>query len=377
MESIFAAIRKNTNAFNLGDEETWRELYEPFIPPPPGDITLMRDEQYGSAERNRLDVYVPSSTWPDKPVLLFVHGGGFFSGDKAWSEKCWGNIGYFFAQHDIVTVTIDHRLVPDIEYPGGADDIQLAREWVHHNIAKQHFGRGSPDKVVLMGHSSGGAHIAMNLYGNAATSVFPPVAGIMYFSVPFWYDNTRPIRAKTLRSYYGSEAQDAWRWKNKCALGLFEGLPDDSSLLDSDQIPTYIGTVKWEVKEACDGAVAYFDAYRARSRPAGTLPLFHVLDDHNHLSNMLSIGTADTSQSMPILKFVSSCAVKAETRRKPQPAEHGSKNVFPDVHGRRLDVDAWPVPRVRLRPGRLREIWNHWKPSAAATDCYALAAWYQ
>lgn len=49
-------------------------------------------------------------------------------------------------------------------YPSGADDVQLAREWVYDNIESDEFGGGCVDKVVLFGHSSGGAHIAMNLY---------------------------------------------------------------------------------------------------------------------------------------------------------------------------------------------------------------------
>lgn len=180
-------------------------------------MALISDEVYGPHDRNRLDVYVPSSTATEKPVLVFIHGGGFFSGDKAWSAKCWGNVGYFFAQRGIVTVTVNHRLVPHVEYPGGADDVQLAREWVYRNVAEKRFGSGSPHKVILLGHSSGGAHIAMNLYASAdpsrnATSptLFPPVAGVMYFSVPFWYDNKKPVRARTLRSYYGSDAEEAW-----------------------------------------------------------------------------------------------------------------------------------------------------------------------
>lgn len=78
--------------------------------------------------------------------------------------QCWANVGYFFSQHGCVTVLANHRLVPNVVYPGGADDMQMAREWVFHNIGAQKYGRGSPEKVVLLGHSSGGAHIAMNLY---------------------------------------------------------------------------------------------------------------------------------------------------------------------------------------------------------------------
>lgn len=121
---------------------------------------------------------------------MYIHGGGFFSGDKAWSEKVWGthrvkhvtskdeadgrhsqcyaNIGYHFAGQGIVTVVVNHQLVPHVQYPGGADDMQLAREWVYENISKAQFGSGSVEKVFLFGHSSGGAHVAMNLYAAGA-----------------------------------------------------------------------------------------------------------------------------------------------------------------------------------------------------------------
>ena len=136
----------------------------------------------------------------------------------------------------------------------------------------------------------------------------------MYFSTPFWFDRTRPVRQRTLRQYYGSDAEDAWGPLSP--LGLFERIPEDSPLLDSSQIPHYIGTVKWETQEATDAAVSFFNAYRAKSKPTGTLPLLNVLDKHNHLSNVLSIGTQDTAQSKLILDFVASCAENVDKRGK-------------------------------------------------------------
>jgi prenylcysteine alpha-carboxyl methylesterase len=127
-------------------------------------VTVIRNERYGPHERNFLDVFVPQDGAENKPVMMYVHGGGFFAGDKMWTEKVYSNIGWFFAQHGIVTVVVNHRLVPHAQYPDGADDIQLAREWIYQNIASEKYGCGSVDRVVLFGHSSGGAHIAMNLY---------------------------------------------------------------------------------------------------------------------------------------------------------------------------------------------------------------------
>ncbi|KAH8675232.1 Alpha/Beta hydrolase protein [Ilyonectria robusta] len=294
MDSVFARIAQDTSKFELGDEEIWRELYEPFHHKEVPNVAVIRDERYGPAERNLLDVFSPlDDTTVGKPVLLFVHGGGFFSGDKGWSEKCWANIGYFFAQQGIVVVVANHQLNSSAQYPAGADDIQLVREWIYESISHKKYGQGSPENVVLMGHSSGGAHIAMNLYAegksNTQRNVFPPVAGVIYLSVPFWYDRERPIRQKILRRYYGSDAEDVWGPRS--ALGLFRQLPEDSPLL----------------KEACDGAIDFFNAYRAKSTPAGTLPIFHVLDKHNHLSNVLSIGTEDSVQAEKLLEFIRSC----------------------------------------------------------------------
>ncbi|KIW43048.1 uncharacterized protein PV06_04196 [Exophiala oligosperma] len=313
MDSVFDKIAESTVTFNLGDEETWRELYEPFYSPPPASVKVVKDRQYGSHERHRLDVYVPSSQQGGKPVLLFVHGGGFFSGDKGWSDKCWANIGYFFANAGIVVVIANHRLVPHVQHPGGAEDIQMVREWIYHNINSPDYGHGDPNKTVLFGHSSGGAHIATNLFLTSKTRVFPPVAGVMFFSVPWWFDTvTRPIRKRVITQYYGSDNEEVWGPQSP--LGLFRQLPADSPFLDSDKVPVYVGTVKWEVKEAVDSNMVFFDAYRAKSKPAGTLPLLNVLDKHNHLSNVLSIGTEDTSQSSLILDFVDSCVRNVEKR---------------------------------------------------------------
>ncbi|KAF3011543.1 hypothetical protein E8E14_010500 [Neopestalotiopsis sp. 37M] len=311
MDAVFAEIRKQTTTFNLRDEEKWRELYEPLYQPFPSDIRVKKDETYGPAERNRLDVYVPRGDGKDRTVLVYIHGGGFFSGDKAWSDKCYANIGYFFADRGVVTVVVNHQLVPNVQYPGGANDMQLARQWVYDNVSKPEFGGGSTEKVFLFGHSSGGAHVAMNLYAAGDPEripqrpLFPPVAGVLLLDVPFWYDVRKPVRNKTIRSYYGTDSEDVWGPRS--ALGLFQQLPEHSPLLDSTVLPVYLGSVEWEAPETADATTMFFNAYRARSKPTGSLPIFEVIKGHNHLSNVLSIGTEDTAQADAILRFTDSC----------------------------------------------------------------------
>lgn len=176
------------------------------------------------------------------------------------------------------------------QYPAGADDVQRAREWVYENISNSEHGHGDRDRVILFGHSSGGAHIAMNLYAqgkpktlfvssqyhriyltltgdpgrrSSTNAVHPPVAGVIYLSVPFHFDGTRPIRRKILEKYYGSAEEEAWgvsqdpvsntdltdqTLQPRSPLSLLKNLPDGSPILDAMTVPHYIGTVKWEVQ---------------------------------------------------------------------------------------------------------------------------------
>lgn len=41
-------------------------------------------------------------------------------------------------------------------------------------------------------------------------ALVPPVAGLLLIDVPFWYDRRKPVRAKTIQSYYGSDAEEVW-----------------------------------------------------------------------------------------------------------------------------------------------------------------------
>jgi len=45
-----------------------------------------------------------------------------------------------------------------------------------------------------------------------------------------------------------------------------------------------------DTKEIIDANMLFFNTFRERSWPSGTLPSFRVLDHHNHISNVLSIG---------------------------------------------------------------------------------------
>ncbi|TMW58799.1 hypothetical protein Poli38472_006944 [Pythium oligandrum] len=114
---------------------------------------------YGLNGRNLLDVYTvrPSSSTSSaptrRPVVVFLTGGAWIIGYKAWGAL----IGRVLSSFGIVVVTPDYRNFPQGVVPDMVEDATCALQWVFENI--QHFG-GDPTNVTLVGQSAG-AHIAL------------------------------------------------------------------------------------------------------------------------------------------------------------------------------------------------------------------------
>ncbi|KAJ6563608.1 Alpha/Beta hydrolase protein [Mycena vulgaris] len=218
--------------------------------------------------------------------------------------------GYYLASHGIIAVLPNYRLVPDVQYPGGGDDVQLVREWVHANIAQTEYGHGDAGKVVFIGQSSGASHIATNLYaaGDSTKPVrdplHPPLAGVVYLSAPFFFDASKARRAQTLCEYYGSD--DPAVVLPLSPAGLLSSLPADSPVLNPRVLPTLMLVAQYD---PCVSLLVmlFFNTYRERSRPVGMLPLFRVLPGHNHITNVLSVGTADDAQGRILTEFIEEC----------------------------------------------------------------------
>jgi arylformamidase len=123
-----------------------------------------------------LDIYHFGQRTSSKPVVIYVHGGGFAIGDKANSIN---NKVALFTTLDYIFVSINYRLSPAqpsrdtnrIMYPAHNNDVADAVKWVYDNIAN--YG-GNPAKIALMGHSAG-AHL-VSLTGTS--NVFLPTRNI-------------------------------------------------------------------------------------------------------------------------------------------------------------------------------------------------------
>ena len=109
---------------------------------------------YGDDPRQKLDVYVPHRPMPGAPVVVFFYGGSWNSG----SRVDYRFVGEALASRGIVTVVADYRLYPQVRYPLFLRDGARAVAWTKAHIRE--FS-GNPQRVYLMGHSSGGYNAAM------------------------------------------------------------------------------------------------------------------------------------------------------------------------------------------------------------------------
>lgn len=104
-------------------------------------------------ERHTLDVYVPKGV-KDFPVLFFVHGGAWKSGNKGMYVP----LGHTFAKLGFGTVVINYRLSPRAKHPDHIEDVAAAFAWTVANAGK--YG-GRADRIFVSGHSAGGHLVSL------------------------------------------------------------------------------------------------------------------------------------------------------------------------------------------------------------------------
>nr|AJP62548.1 carboxylesterase [Oxya chinensis] len=111
----------------------------------------------GSEDCLYLNVYTPNPPKGSMPVMVWIHGGGFFSGS--------GNADIhgpeYLVEHGVIVVTFNYRLgvlgfmsTGDTVVPGnmGLKDQVMALRWVQQHIAN--FG-GDPKNVTIFGQDAG------------------------------------------------------------------------------------------------------------------------------------------------------------------------------------------------------------------------------
>ncbi|KAL5739551.1 hypothetical protein ACOSP7_028442 [Xanthoceras sorbifolium] len=113
---------------------------------------VRRSIVYGDQPRNRLDLYLPTHNDGPKPVLVFVTGGAWIIGYKAWGAL----LGRQLAERDVIVACVDYRNFPQGTISDMVKDVSQGISFICNYIAD--YG-GDPERIYLMGQSAG-AHIS-------------------------------------------------------------------------------------------------------------------------------------------------------------------------------------------------------------------------
>ncbi|KAI1278528.1 Alpha/Beta hydrolase protein [Xylaria sp. FL0933] len=288
--------------------------YEPLLKAQESSIRSTRREthSYGPDPRHVLDVYFPDQSLASskpKKVLVFLYGGGFYSGARVNEGYAGGlifcNIGRFFTARFGVTVVVpDYRLLSHgAKYPSGGEDVSFVVEWLKTSLA----GRDGYESIDLffLGNSAGGVHVATYLVDpvfEAAREALLTggevrLRGAIFLGAPFHWGESRH---ETLRAYLGDdtvfENSTIGKLKEVNERGEASRLPKVKILvLISELDPQLMFDTAEELKQVWEGADIEIQ----------------VLEGHNHLSPQLSLGTGverEEAWGVQVAEFISSCA---------------------------------------------------------------------
>jgi len=254
---------------------------------PYAGIDVERDVHYGPAHRNLLDVFRPRDKSASAlPVLVFVHGGGFVAGNRRTSPTSpfYDNIAVWAVHSGMIGVNITYRLAPRDPWPAGAEDVGLAIRWLHDEIGA--WG-GDPQRVYLLGHSTGATHVASYLADPRFQSVSGSgVAGALLLSGIYRLSMAVKLPPNIV-AYFGAEPA---KYEERSPL---------AGLL-ANQVPLWVGSSEFDspvlesqtqlLKESLCGV--------------GKCPAFATFANHNHMSEVYSVDTDDRSVTDAMLSFI-------------------------------------------------------------------------
>jgi hypothetical protein len=263
------------------------DLYRPLhVAASQDGVTVKKDIAYGSGERQKLDLYIPSNLAADTnaPILVFAHGGGFVRGDKSGV----GYFGTYFAQHGIVTALINYGFARQASFPAGGEDVGKAVAWLREHPEAH---PGNVGAIFVSGNSAGATHAATYGFVTSAGKPDDGVRGLILISIPTADSGNLAPQDKV---YYGDDVS------KYPAMSIIRRVGDR-------KLPIYIAVAENDMPSIQRQNVRLIDALFSRD---GRLPNYVTALRHNHISIIEHFGTADESLGPGILEFIRANAAR-------------------------------------------------------------------
>ena len=106
--------------------------------------------------RQTLNLYLPTAkSDKPRPVIVFIHGGGWQNGDKAGGRR-W--LSTYVRSGHYAGVSVGYRLTDEAHWPSQIHDCKAAIRWIRAHATEYNL---DPEHIGIMGTSAGGLLVAM------------------------------------------------------------------------------------------------------------------------------------------------------------------------------------------------------------------------
>lgn len=225
------------------------------------------------------------------PVIIYIHGGGFCSGDKVSSVATMPQV---FTSQGFVFVSIDYRLSPAAHFPSHVQDVASAVAWVHNSIGK--YG-GDAKQIFLLGHSAGGQLAALvssderylrrhGLALNTVSGVVLLDGGALDVTSALLTDKRRPVNSPA----FGSNPA-VWRQASPVY-----------HLKAGKNIPPFLIFYLPSTQQSIEQNGKLISALRKAKVPFDV----HIVDYKNHQEINQALGNIDDAEGAQIVRFFKS-----------------------------------------------------------------------
>ena len=119
-------------------------------------VEIIRSVPYCQRDDKPLlaDIYRPRDKKGPFPVIMMVHGGAWFLGDKVQVTLH----ARYAAQRGYAVVAINYRLAPRHKFPAQLEDCRSALRWLGQHADQYDFDR---ERIAAYGYSSGGHLVSL------------------------------------------------------------------------------------------------------------------------------------------------------------------------------------------------------------------------
>ena len=175
------AFSQGARVFPTSDKPALTDVYPDRVTHWPGGVTSLADVTYAVNTGYRpqiVDIYLPPKSGELKPLILYIHGGGWLAGHTRHN----GALSNFpavlasLAREGFVVASLEYRLSSEAKFPAQLQDARAALRFLRAHAPK--YGL-DPARVGLWGGSAGGHLAALTglTCGVAKFDVAPAAAG--------------------------------------------------------------------------------------------------------------------------------------------------------------------------------------------------------